>query len=238
MPAQRLFAVLALALLGGSVARAGALENVAPQRGRSAAPITLTDDSGRGRRLSDFAGYPLILLPIYTRCQSACIANVEQLKKAMADSNGDPKEFRVVLFSFDSADTPSVLAEFRQRQSVPLGWLIATADQSSIDALLESIGFRAGKAGTEFMHPNMLLFLDSKLRLAKWIYGINYSGREIDAALKVALGQTDWIGQHFDVLYAILLFSAALFCVALFHQLRQHRIHPDAVLRRIRAHSS
>jgi hypothetical protein len=110
---------------------------------------------------------------------------------------------------------------------VPLGWLIGTADQSSIDALLESIGFQVGKAGTEFMHPNILVFLDTKLRIAKWIYGTNYSGRDIDAALKIALGQADWIGQHSDVLYAMLLFAASLLCVALFHSLRQRRIRPN-----------
>ena len=228
MSAKRLFAVFALALLSMSFLRAGALENVAPQRGHVAAPITWTDDAGRVRKLSDFGGYPLILLPIYTRCPGACIQNVAQLKKALADSKGDPREFRVLLFSFDSTDTSSMLAEYRQRESVPLGWLISTADQSSIDALLESIGFQVGKAGTEFMHPNILVFLDPKLRIAKWIYGTNYSGRDIDTALKIALGQADWIGQHSDFLYTILLFAAALLCVALFHYLRQRRIHPNA----------
>jgi cytochrome oxidase Cu insertion factor (SCO1/SenC/PrrC family) len=228
MSAKRLLAVLALALLSTSLLRAGALENVAPRRGRLAAPITWTDDAGRVRKLSDFGGYPLILLPIYTRCPGACIQNVAQLKRALSDSKGNPTEFRVLLFSFDPADKPSVLADYRQRESVPLGWLIGTADPSSIDALLESIGFQVGKAGTEFMHPNMVVFLDGKLRIAKWIYGTNYSGRDIDAALKIALGQSDWIGRHSDFLYAMLLFAASLLCVALFHYLRQRRIHPNA----------
>jgi cytochrome oxidase Cu insertion factor (SCO1/SenC/PrrC family) len=95
----------------------------------------------------------------YTRCPGPCIQNIAQLKKSLYDSNGNPTEFRVLLFSFDSTDAPSVLAEYRQRESVPLGWLIGTADQSNTDALLESIGFQVGKSGTEFMHPNMLLFL-------------------------------------------------------------------------------
>ena len=129
MSAKRLFAVFALVLLSTSLLRAGALENVAPQRGRVAAPISWTDDAGRVRKLSDFGGYPLILLPIYTRCPGPCIQNVAQLKKSLSDSNGNPTEFRVLLFSFDSTDTPASLAEFRQRESVPLGWLIGTADQ-------------------------------------------------------------------------------------------------------------
>ena len=238
MPARGLLALFALALLSTSLLRAGALENVAPQRGRLVAPISWTDDTGRVRKLSDFGGYPVILLPIYTRCPGACIQNVAQLKKALADSKGSPTEFRVLLFSFDSTDKPSVLAEYRRRESVPLGWLIGTADQSSIDALLESIGFQVGKAGTEFMHPNMVLFLDGKLRIAKWIYGTNYSGRDIDAALKIALGQSDWIGRHSDALYALLLFAAALLCVALFHHLRQHRINANDARWRKQAHSS
>ena len=238
MPAKRLVALCVLALLSTSLLRAGALENVAPQRGRLAAPITWTDDAGRVRKLSDLSGYPLILLPIYTRCPGACLQNVTQLQRALSDSKGNPTEFRVLLFSFDSADKPSVLAKYRQRESVPLGWLIGTADQSSIDALLESIGFQVGQAGTEFTHPNLVVFLDGKLRIAKWIYGTNYSGRDVDGALKIALGQADWIGQHSDALYAILLFAASLLCVALFHHLRQRRLDLHDARWRNRAHSS
>lgn len=235
MLARRLFSVFVLVALSASVLRAGSLENLSPQLGHFTAPIAWTDDSGRARQLSDFGGYPLILLPIYTRCPTACIQNVAHLKKALADSNANPAEFRVLLFSFDAADTPAVLAAYRQRESVPLGWFIGRADQAGTDALLESIGFQVGQAGTEFMHPNMLVFLDGRLRIAKWIYGTDYSGRDVDSALGIALGQADWIGQHSDFLYAILLFTAALLCVGLFHQLRQRcRAHSGVQVHQLR----
>jgi hypothetical protein len=86
---------------------------------------------------------------------------------------------------------------------------------------LESIGFQYGKAGTEFAHPNLLVFLDSKLRIAKWIYGTDYSGRDVDLALKIASGESDWIGQHSEWLYALLLFAGSLLCVALSYYLLQ-----------------
>jgi hypothetical protein len=60
-----------------------------------------------------------------------------------------------------------------------------------------------------------LLVLDSKLRVAKWIYGTGYSSRDIDLALKVASGESDWVGQHSEWLYALLLFAGSLLCVAL-----------------------
>lgn len=199
----------------------GVVEDVSPQRGRRVAQINWTDDAGRIRRLSEFGGFPVVLLPIYTRCRTACIANVDQLKKAVADSSADPRQFRVLLFSFDRAETPSTLAKYRTRENIPLAWSVGTASQKEIDVLLESIGFQYGKAGTEFSHPNLLIFLDSNLRIAKWIYGTDYSGRDVDAALKIATGESDWIGQHSEWLYALLLFAGSLLCVVLAYYMVQ-----------------
>jgi protein SCO1/2 len=199
----------------------GVVEDVSPQRGRFVAPISWTDESGRVRRLSELAGFPVVLLPIYTRCQTACVANVDQLKRALADSPGDPRQFRVLLFSFDSGDTPSTLAKYRTRENIPLAWSTGAASQTNIDALLESIGFQVGKAGTEFAHANLLIFLDSNLRIAKWIYGTDYSSHDVDRALKVAAGESDWIGQHSQPAYALLLFASSILCVALSYYLLQ-----------------
>ncbi len=207
---------------------AASVQDVSPQRGRPVAQINWTDDAGRIRRLSEFGGFPVILLPIYTRCRTACIANVDQLKNALADSSADPRQFRVLLFSFDSAETPSTLARYRTRENIPLGWSVGTASQTDIDALLESIGFQYGKAGTEFAHPNLLIFLDSNLRIAKWIYGTDYSGGDVDVALKVASGESDWIGEHSEWLYALLLFAGSLLGVALAYYVLQL-----SVLRRV-----
>jgi len=168
-----------------------------------------------------FSGFPVVLLPIYTRCRTACVANVDQLKKALADSSADPRQFRVLLFSFDSAETSTTLARYRTRENIPLAWSVGTASQESIDALLESLGFQYGRAGSEFAHPNLVIFLDSNLRIAKWIYGTDYSGGDVDLALKIAAGESDWVGQHSEFLYAVLLFAGSLLCVALAYYVLQ-----------------
>jgi cytochrome oxidase Cu insertion factor (SCO1/SenC/PrrC family) len=215
----RLFPLLLVIALATNVR--GAVIDLAPERGRAVASIKWIDENGRARELSQLAGYPLILLPIYTRCRGACVQNVDQLKKVLADSSADPRQFRVLLFSFDETDRPATLARYRNRENIPLGWTIGTASQPDIDALLESIGFQVGKAGNEFMHPNMLVFLDSKLRLARWIYGTDYSSRDVDLALRVASGESDWIGQYSEWLYALLLFASSVLCVALCYYLAQ-----------------
>jgi protein SCO1/2 len=194
------------------------VQEVTPERGRTVAPITWTDDSGRTRSLSQLAGFPLILLPIYSRCPGPCLSNIEQLKKTLELSKISPSQFRVLLFSFDEGDTPSSLADYRRREAIPLWWSIGRASPSDIESLVQSIGFQYGKAGKEFMHPNLLLFLDSNLRISKWIYGTDYSARDIDNALTVAQGRSDWIGRHSEGLYATLLFAASAFCVMLCNQ--------------------
>jgi len=200
---------------------AASVEEVSPQLGRSVTAINWIDHTGQVRGLSEFSGFPVVLLPIYTRCPGACIANVDQLKTAIAGSSADPRQFRVLLFSFDASDTPEKLAAYRTREKVPLGWFVGTGTQRSIDALLESIGFQYGRAGKEFTHPNVVLFLDSKLRIAKWIYGTDYSGDDVDRALEVAAGESDWIGQHSEWLYTLLLLASSVLCVALVYYLAQ-----------------
>ena len=213
-----------LAIFGVALANsalADAVKDVSPQRGHAVAQINWTDDAGRVRRLSEFAGFPVILLPIYTRCPTACIANVDQLKAALSGSSADPRQFRVLLFSFDANDTPEKLTVYRTRENIPLGWFVGIGTQQNIDELLDSIGFQYGRAGKEFTHPNLVLFLDSKLRIAKWIYGTDYSGDDIDHALKVAAGESDWIGQHSEWLYTILVLASSALCVALVYYLAQ-----------------
>jgi protein SCO1/2 len=194
---------------------------VAPHPGQAVPSIRWIDESGRARQLSELSGYPLILLPIYTRCPGPCLQNVDRLKEALTKAWDNPRQFRVLLFSFDPSDNAETLAEYRQHENIPLNWLVGTGSQGEIDALLESIGLQVGKAGNQFTHPNILIVLDSKLRIAKWIYGTNYSSADIDLALKVAAGESDWIGQHSQLLYSLLLFAGSALCVTLSYHIMQ-----------------
>lgn len=213
------FAFLFLAALATN-APAKVIE-VAPARGRPVTAIKWIDETGRERSLSELSGFPVVLLPIYTRCPGPCLQTVDRLKEALANSTADQRQFRVLLFSFDPTDNAQTLVRYRQRENIPLGWSIGTASQKDIDALLESIGVQVGKAGAEFNHPNVLIFLDANLRVAKWIYGTNYLGADVDRALKVAAGDSDWIGEHSQLIYSLLLFSGSLLCVAFCYSLLQ-----------------
>lgn len=66
-------------------------------------------------------GAPTLLLPIFTRCTGTCPMTAHYLKRALA---GAGTAFRVVVFSFDAADTADDLREFRDRFALPAEWLV------------------------------------------------------------------------------------------------------------------
>ncbi len=73
---------------------------------------------------------------------------------------------------------------------------------------MESIGFRWTDAGGSIFHPNLVVALSPELKAAKYLFGTEFSGREIDAALSIARGGHDWIGRWGAYgLAALLLFG-------------------------------
>lgn len=210
-----------------AAAQAAKMEPAEPQRGRAVARITWFDEHDQPHQLAQFAGFPVILLPFYTHCSATCPLNIAALKRAISQSQADPKEYRVLLFSFDENENAASLAALRRDENLPLSWAVGRADAENIEALTNSIGFQFGRAGSEFTHPNILLVLDAKLAIAKWIYGSNYRAAEIDNALEIAAGKNDWLGRNAVKLYGITLFVVSLLAVALAHVVISGRQFPS-----------
>jgi cytochrome oxidase Cu insertion factor (SCO1/SenC/PrrC family) len=195
--------------------------------GRALHDIEIVDDGGRVRSTVDWRGTPTILAPIYTRCPLACPLIAEALKRAAADAKASPTSYRVVLFSFDPRDTPEKLRTFRDLHRLPLGWTLATAARPG-DArrLLDSIGYHYAEAGGQFIHPNAVMALTANLTTAKTMIGTTY---DIDEALAVARGGTDWIDRYGGWALALTLFVALLAVIYLVSRLpRGEREKVDA----------
>lgn len=186
--------------------------------GRKVPNIHLLDDEGRPRRLAELAGsQPLILLPMYTNCQSACLLNTHSLKEALADLDIPANQYRVLLFSFDAKETPESLHRFRERENLPLPWTLATSDRKGIEDLMESIAFRFADANGQFMHPNRVAFLTRDLRIARFLYGSKYPTARVKAALKEAMdpGRMSFLRRYGKYAFGLLLFLATLLAVYL-----------------------
>lgn len=190
-----------------------AVAGVVPQQyaaGRAIPRIRIVDDSGRVRSIEQWKGTPTILVPMYTRCPSACPMITEGLKQAVAGVRETPENYRVVLFSFDRRDTPADLREFRSRHQVPLAWTMATANPDDVRRLLETLDVRVSDTGGALMHPNVAIALTPDLKTAKYMFGTSFTPGEVDAALDIARGGRDWVGRY----GAFALTALLLVCIA------------------------
>jgi len=183
--------------------------------------ISVMDEYGRQRSMSEFRGSPVLLAPMYAHCPLACPMIARGLKRGLAQSSASPTSYRVILFSFDPRDTPGDLQLFRERQQLPLSWTIIRANNSA-DAhrFLDSLGYRYADTNGLFNHLNAVVALTPQLQPAKFLLGTSYRGRDIDDALRVASGQRDWIGKYGSFLLALFLFAALLSMIYIVTSLR------------------
>ncbi len=103
---------------------------------------------------------PLLLVFAFARCAGVCSPLLLQLRDAAERVGGVGRGYRILVVSFDSADTPEQLAAFARRSGIGRdGWLFATAEPSALASLLEAVGFWYSPiAGTDqYDHPAMVV---------------------------------------------------------------------------------
>jgi protein SCO1/2 len=188
---------LVLLLLTNAAARADApnLDGVAFQSKLTAqVPLTLQFQNERNQRVTlgeYFGKRPVILTLNYLRCENLCPLELQDLAAALAQLNftlGD--EFDVVTVSIDPRDTPIVAANKRQLAlnayaGADTGWHFLTGDDASIKTLAQSVGFQYvyDAASDEYAHPLGIIVLTPRGQVARYLYGIDYSARDLRLAL-------------------------------------------------------
>lgn len=185
--------------------------------------VSYFDDAGQLRSTGDLKGAPTILVPIYTRCHGSCPVMAQSLKKAIITSDEPSGNYHVVLFSFDPRDGKADLKSFREHEHLPFQWTLARASASDTEKVMNAIDFHYTYADGEFLHPNRVTILDSRLRVAKSLSGDSYSASQISHALAVARGNTDfrdWAEPlGFGIALLVLVFSTGF----LLHQISSIR---------------
>lgn len=158
--------------------------------GTRVADAALVDASGETFRVRALEGKPLVVSPIFTRCGHACPTLTSTLRQALAGLGVPGRDFNVLSVSFDAADSEADLRRFREERGLPAGWKVARAAPGQLLPLLDSLDFRfISQADGSFAHPNLVVFLTSELRVAKYLYGVDLTAAEVRGALELASGR-------------------------------------------------
>jgi protein SCO1/2 len=190
------------------------------------------DEAGQTVTLSRyFRDKPVVLICAYYRCPMLCTQVLNGVAEALKSPDFSLKlgvDFQIVTVSFDAREDqlPDLVAQKKANYVAAVldyghpraadGWHFLTGDQSAIDELTRTVGFRYvyDKKLDQFAHGSGIMVLTPEGRVSSYFYGIDYSalrGKNATRDLKLGLidashhqigSLTDrtmlWLCYHYD----------------------------------------
>ncbi len=155
---------------------------------------TFRDEAGRTVRLGDYFGKrPVVLVLAYYECPMLCTVTLNGLASALDILKFDPgKEFEIVTVSFDPREKPELAAAKKatylkryKRAGAAEAWHFLTGDQDQIARLTSAVGFRYAwdDITKQFAHPTGVMVTTPDGRLARYLYGVEYSPKDLRFAI-------------------------------------------------------
>lgn len=126
---------------------------------------------------------PVIVLPLYTRCGTSCPVLTKKLEKETA-SMARSRDYRVLLFSFDAAETSESLRRFREQESVPKNWALVRSDGQGIQTFVDFFRYRVMTEEGLLVHPNEIFLLDRGLHWRLTLTGEDWDAGKLRDELK------------------------------------------------------
>jgi protein SCO1/2 len=156
--------------------------------------VTFRDESGETVRLQQYFGEkPVILSFVYYECPMLCTQVVNGLLESLRTLSFDVgKQFEVITVSFDPGETPKLAADKKasylkqyNRPGAERGWHFLTGDTAAIRQLTQAAGFRYkyDPVTDQFVHASGIMVVTPQGKIARYFYGIEYSGRDLRLAL-------------------------------------------------------
>jgi len=156
--------------------------------------LEFKDETGAAVRLSDYFGKrPVVLSLVYYKCPMLCTISLNGLSRALNVLAFVPgQEFEVLTVSFDPKETPDLAAAKKkvylaqqEKPEAAHGWHFLTGPPESVSALTKAVGFRYAwdEETKQWAHPAGLLVVSPKGVITHYLYGVEYSPRDLRLAL-------------------------------------------------------
>jgi protein SCO1/2 len=153
------------------------------------------DETGRDVALGDYfgKGRPVVLALVYYDCPMLCTQVLNGMTGALKTISLDAgTDFDVIALSFDPREQPK-LAKAKKtaymgrygRPGTEEGWHFLTGTPDAIARVTDAVGFRYtfDEQLGQFAHGALITVLTPEARISRYLYGIDYGGRDLRLAL-------------------------------------------------------
>lgn len=167
-----------------------------------------TDAEGKQVRLGDYfkGDKPVLLTLVYYRCPMLCSLVLGGLNKAVLNSGMTlGEDYRAVTISIDPRETPEMAKERQRGHLQALGapgqeadWAFLTGTEEEIRKVSGAVGFgyKYDESTQQYAHAAAIIALTPDARVSRYLYGVEFPGRDLKLALLEAAGGR--VGTSFD----------------------------------------
>lgn len=160
--------------------------------------LKFKDESGKEVTLGSFydGKHPVIVSLVYYSCPGLCNFHLNGVTEGLKGLDWSPGEkFQILAISFDAKETPDLGAgkkksylELYGRPGTEKGWHFLTADQSTIDQLTSSVGFKFkwNEEAKEWAHASAAIVTTPKGIVSRYLGGIVFDPKDMKLALNEA----------------------------------------------------
>ncbi len=175
--------------------------------------VRFRDEYGKEVQLASYFGEkPIILIPVFYRCSSACLVTLEESVKSFLKLNRKHysigKDYQVITFSIHPKEAPELAMVKKQElmsvykdPAAESSWHFLTGPQESIERLTKAIGFRYmyDPVKDQIQHAAGIMVLTPQGRLSSYFYGSQFEPKLVKDALVAA--KDSKIGQASEPLF-------------------------------------
>jgi protein SCO1/2 len=164
--------------------------------------LDVKNEKGEVVKLSTFFGNhkPVMLSPMYYQCPGLCSFHFNGVIDALKKIDWNPGEkFNIIAFSFDASENNLEKADLAQkkkdsymkvygRPGTENGFHFLTADQATIDLLMNQVGFqyRWNAKANEWSHASAAIMISPEGKITRYLHGVDFDARD----MKLALNET------------------------------------------------
>jgi protein SCO1/2 len=134
---------------------------------------------------------PTLLTLNYFQCTALCSLQLNALVDGLKKLDYLPgRDFNLVTVSFDTRNSPE-LAQLKEKNYLAsldrtnAEWKFLVGEQKDIDRITDAVGFqyRFDSETNQFAHSAAIFFLSPSFKISRYLYGLQYSARDLKFAL-------------------------------------------------------
>lgn len=144
--------------------------------------LVFTDELFNKVNIKESIDKPTILALVYYECPGICSPLLNGLAEAMDESDMElGTDYQVYTVSFSFTEGPPLARQKKKTYSKLVkhgdtqnGWKFFTGDSTTVDQLLDEVGYKVKKEGKEYIHPGAIIVLSPEGKVTRYLYGSTY----------------------------------------------------------------